>query len=63
MQAYQLRVIDEYAELTHKVNTLQQFLFTDKSKDILPEEKKLLTSQHNIMRDYLSVLRERMRLW
>ena len=58
---YQLRVLNERAELKEKVDLLSHFITSDTSQfSKLPfEEQERMSRQHTHMTDYLKVLDER----
>jgi hypothetical protein len=59
MQEHQLRVVDELAELHAKVERLQCFLNEASPTNISGEEYSLLRQQLSTMRDYESILKQR----
>ena len=59
MQDFVKRLIVERDELIDKLEKLQDFFATDKFENLDNENKMLLSTQLNIMRAYLSILKRR----
>ena len=56
MQPHEKRVVDEWLELSTKVDKLKTFLECDKSESINIDDKILLKQQLQHMSNYLDVL-------
>jgi len=61
MKEYEVRLVEECAELGHKINRLSDFLDTDDFACIDVEQKNLLDEQIKIMRQYLDLLKKRIK--
>ena len=59
MQSHEKRVVDEWLELSTKVDKLKTFLEYDKSESINIYDKILLKQQLQHMSNYLDVLARR----
>ena len=59
MEAYQLRVIEEKKELDAKIKSLENFLKLEIFVKIEKSEQNRLKSQLNIMREYATILHQR----
>lgn len=59
MEAYQQRVVDEKAELDEKLTKLDAFMMSERVKTLPADEHDRMTRQANHMRQYSSVLGER----
>jgi len=59
MQDFQLRVVDEYAELTAKIVALRNFFLTETYKSLDPKEQDRMAKQSLTMFDYRDALRDR----
>ena len=59
MEAYQLRVIEEKKELDAKIKSLENFLKLEIFVKIEKSEQSRLKSQLNIMREYATILHQR----
>ena len=59
MKDYQTRVFAEKKELDNKIISLNTFLFSDLSMDLLDRDRKLMVRQMHIMMEYSSILSER----
>lgn len=64
MQPHQQRVVDEYNELTDKINRLEDFLQSEKFTVIVSEEEQILLAiQFQAMQRYQEILLERIELF
>jgi len=63
MEPHQERVVAERAELSEKVSKLAAFVDGGRMADIPVPERTLLIGQLSVMREYLSILDERLALW
>ena len=59
MKDYQLRVIDEKADLDQKINKLTEFMRSPKFEEVGCEQRRLLLAQSMSMIGYSSILSER----
>lgn len=59
MQPHEKRVVDEFFELSNKVDKLKTFLESEKSESINIYDKILLSQQLKHMSNYLDVLERR----
>ena len=59
MEGYQDRVVVEKDELDERIEKLTNFIQSVKFQSIPEEEQELLTRQLEVMREYSSILEER----
>lgn len=57
------RVLDERFGLNSKITNLDTFLISDSFKKLSEDEKSLLEKQNLVMKDYLSILDERVEFY
>ena len=60
---HQQRVVDEYADLSEKIDKLAAFFGTETYKGMRLAEKVLLSRQLSAMTDYQGILAERISLF
>ena len=60
MEDFKTRLIEEQTQLEEKLNKLDNFLMSDKVKDINDVQKALLHVQATAMNTYLQCLKERL---
>lgn len=63
MQPYQQRVVDEKAELDTKITALNNFIPTQNFTSLDSDNKTLLVTQLNTMREYSNILADRISLF
>jgi len=59
MESYQLRVIEEKADLDLKIARLSTFMASDKWRHLPTIERDRLSRQHLVMQEYSKILGER----
>lgn len=62
MHAHELRVFIEAKELEEKINDLTSFQTTAIFESLSEEERELLLKQSDAMKEYLSILNERINI-
>lgn len=61
MEEWKIRLVNEYMELKERCKKLEAFLHKDQSWNC-KEPKDLMVKQHQLMTEYLNVLKERARI-